>query len=458
MLKRVTALVLSLFLICGAGAAALGAEAEVMSKDEVIYARLSAAGEALNVYVVNRFDAASPGVITDYGDYSGAVNLTGLEPIELGEAVTFETASDSFYYQGYLNNTDLPWIYDIGYKLDGADIAPEELAGRSGRLELRLAAVRNEAVDDTFYNNFMQQITITLDTQRCKNIEAPGASQASVGKNRALVFTVLPGSDADITVSADADGFEMAGIDIAAMPFTMNFNLPDTSGMTAEFQTLADALNELDEGVGALKDGAGEMKAGAEALAAGSSEFNGGLARLDEGSAQLVSASSQIMEGLTAMYEGVAAIGFLTQFSDGLAELNSGYSVFHDGIVGYTGGVTALAENYAQLNDGVSGLSGGAADMDAGIAELREGTAQLAAGTADISERIQEQIDALISEFTGEGFVPKSFTSDKNQHVGLVQFVFKTAGVEKPAPPPAASAEETQPGFFERLARLFTGR
>ncbi|MCL1964485.1 MAG: hypothetical protein FWF69_05425, partial [Firmicutes bacterium] len=176
--------------------------AAVTGKDEIVYARLSGDGEARGVYVVNHFTLAKGGSFSDYGHYTAVTNLTDLHPLTLADdTVAIRTENENFYYQGDLADDGLPWRYSIRYSLDGADMEPKDLAGASGRLEIHLTSAPNEAIDDTFYLNYMQQITLTLDTDKCANITADGAAPAMAGKSRALAFTILPGNDANITVT-----------------------------------------------------------------------------------------------------------------------------------------------------------------------------------------------------------------------------------------------------------------
>src|SRR5699024_11870435 len=55
---------------------------KISSKDEVVYATLSATGDEQEIYVVNTLDVTKEGKIVDYGSYSSIKNLTNLSDIE----------------------------------------------------------------------------------------------------------------------------------------------------------------------------------------------------------------------------------------------------------------------------------------------------------------------------------------------------------------------------------------
>lgn len=48
-----------------------------------------------------------------------------------------------------------------------------------------------------------------------------------------------------------------------------------------------------------------------------------------------------------------------------------------------------------------------------------------------------------------------SFVSDKNENVNSVQFVIKTAAIEKEEVAEVVAEEETPTGFFQKLLALF---
>ncbi|MCL1873851.1 MAG: hypothetical protein FWF85_07025 [Clostridiales bacterium] len=327
--------------------------AAVKSKTEVVYARLGENGDVRDIYVVNDFSLLSGGILTDYGNYTSLLNLTDLQPIDLTQGmITVPVSSESFYYQGYLAAHDLPWLYDIEYSLNGTVIRPSSLAGKSGELEIRLKSSPNRMIKDTFYHNYMQQITITLDNDKCADIKAEGATAASAGKNRILVFTVLAKQDADIIVRAKVADFEMAGIEITAMPLSLNIEMPDLDDMLDDFTLLTDAVSDLNDGAAKLKEGTAEMASGSRELKSGSADFKGGLAGLSASSGQISSASGQIRNALAEIASSLNgtdlnAIGGATDLA-GLAMLPEALGQLADGLDQVAAGMRQLNEGYGQ--------------------------------------------------------------------------------------------------------------
>ena len=426
--KRVLTLLILLPLLIGLAATSLaegGADdpdavasegaASVADKDEVVYARLFGDGQVEDVYVVNHFTLYEGGGFSDYGDYASVVNLTDLGELALSDdAVTIRTASENFYYQGNLKQPDLPWLYRVEYMLDGTDIRPEVLAGQSGRLEIRLSAVKNEQwSDDTFYDHYMQQITLTLPTEKCHHITADGATSANVGKDRALVFTILPGNDARFTVTADVRDFEMAGVDITAMPFSMDVELPDMSDMLDDFTKLSDAIAEMNNGAEQLKDGAAEMKSGADKLKNGSSEFSGGLSQLGANAAGLTDASAQIRGALSRIASSLndadsAAGPDLTE----LAKLPGALAQLADGLTQIVGGVI-------QLKDGCSLAITALDQAIAGIPDVQISEERLYGLYAKADEVEQALLGELMENYAAAMTVKGTYEQVKTAFVSI---------------------------------------
>ena len=115
-----------------ASAAAAGAAVNDTPKEEVVYARLSAAGAVDNVYVVNVLKPNAPGTVGDYGPYTAVQNLTDASGIEQqGDAVSVDVAEDSLSYQGDLGAAALPWDVSVTYELDGKRVDATDLGGAS---------------------------------------------------------------------------------------------------------------------------------------------------------------------------------------------------------------------------------------------------------------------------------------------------------------------------------------
>ncbi len=368
-------------------------DAQVRSKDEVVYANLSADGAVGGVHVVNHFEVTGAGRITDHGGFASLVNLTDTQPLsQQGDAVSFAATPGDFYYQGNMAAAELPWSFQIVYTLDGVPTPPQQLSGKSGKLEIRVATAANPKANPVFHGNYVLQISVTLDRDRCADVRSPGATIASAGKNLVINQTVLPGKDADFAVTAAVQDFVMEGIQITAMPFSMNVELPDTGAMAGDLGKLADAIADFNDGAGELADGAAKLKTGADALLGGSSDFknglnklNGGSGTLTQGSARIRDALAQIAASLGEGLSGGAGLGDLAQLPAGLKQLAQGLKDASGGLAG--------------LKDGLAAANQALQSAMAGIPAPSVSSAQIQALYAKTDPAQHAVLDALVASY-----------------------------------------------------------
>ncbi len=334
--------------------------AVIKNKNEVIYAILDSDGSTQAVYVINHFEVSGAGSVTDYGNYALVMNLTNTSPLALKkDAISFHSEKGNFYYQGNMVGPDLPWVFNISYYLDGVKTSPRDLAGKSGELEIRIATEQNEKVNPIFYENYMLQISITLDTEKCDNIATTDATIANAGKNRILAYTVMPGKDGDISLTATINDFTMGGIQVSALPFTMGIEMPDTTEMMEDMGLFSDAIDALNDGVKELNEGVSEMREGTDKLASGSADFTDGLSQLSDESPQIIEASSQIYNALSEISDSMADskggvdLGDFNQLPEGLAKLAQVLDDISGGLQELKNGYSAA---YAALNSAIESI------------------------------------------------------------------------------------------------------
>lgn len=234
-----------------------------------------------------------------------------------------------------MKNAEIPWNISIRYYLDGKEYAPEELAGKSGELEIKIKITENSKADGSFYENYALQATVTLDTETCSNIEAADATIANVGKNKQLVYTILPNRGIDTVIRATVSDFEMEPIAINGIRLNLDVEVDDTE-ITKQLNDMIDAAN--------------------------------------------------------------------------------------------------------MVNDGA--------------VQIKDGTATFASEVSGADDKVNEQIDSVLSDIRG-GSEVVSFVSDKNTNVDAVQFVIKTAAIETEEAEAADSDSAAKHTFWEKLWNLF---
>lgn len=202
---------LSSMIILAMGITVFAASDGEYKKNEMVYAAFDQEGKDADAYVVNIFNVTKEGNITDYGDYDKVTNLTNLEKIESDkDEHSFYADEGKFYYQGDLSDVELPWLIDINYSLDGDEVTPEELAGQSGDLEIKIQVKKNSQIEHSEYqDNYMLQILVPMDTEIFDKVICEGGSITDVGKNEQATFAVTPGSEGSFKIMAEVENFEL---------------------------------------------------------------------------------------------------------------------------------------------------------------------------------------------------------------------------------------------------------
>ena len=336
------------------------------TKQEVVYVNLDASGNVKEVYVVNIFHLNDEGKIVDYGDYTELRNMTGNEEIEFCDSkVSIYSEEKTLYYEGLYKGNVTPWDFSLKYYINGVEYAPEELAGKDGRLRIVLGVKKNEKQSLGFFENFALQMTLLLDTKYADNISAEGATIANVGGSRQLTYIVFPNTEKDFEITADIKNFRMPGFSINGVK--MNIGIDRT--LFENNTVLTSSLEELEEGVKLLDAGMGSLVSGSRELSNGMAEF---------------------VRGMKELYSGAE------ELEDGVKELDDGIGEFTKGTKELKDGTHELASGAAAAYDGGKKLLSGVSDMSSGSWQLVSGIRQLADSGKDLKSTAKMLYEASI--------------------------------------------------------------
>ncbi len=476
-------------------------------KEEVVYVNLNGDGSVDHVYAVNIFDMQTAGTITDYGSYSSVRNMVTTDPINVnGDEITIDTSAGKLYYEGDLGTPPIPWDIDITYSMDGVPYSAEDIAGKSGNLEMHIVITKDPSDSDDFYKNYALLMTATFDANKCSNITAPGATMANVGSEKQLSYTILPDKGADITISTSVVDFEMDAISINGIRLTLDVDV-DTTEMEADLVNLSDGVVDLDDGAWELRDGVDNLSDGVDELLIGSDQLASGARQLDSGASALSSGlttiagnNAGIMYGASLTFDGLiaSANSELSSFHITLTrdnyveELNraisspyttqpekeiltelrnnlTAYGTFYSGLSAYTTGVSYAATNASLLSSGASSLSNGASSLYEGAYALNDGTTTLKEGmvnltngtgelrdnTTGLDTKLTDKINEVLDPLRGGTGNTHSFVSAKNTQVDSVQFVMHTPAIEKTEVEVPDDETKEDLSFIQRVLKLF---
>ncbi len=330
-------------------------------KEETVYVLADANGSVTQVIVSDWLkNGNGSDSLMDYSDLSDIQNMKGYESFETDENgnIIWQAEGADIYYSG-TTDKEVPVEVKISYQLDGQEISPEELAGKSGRVTIRMD-YENKETKTVVIGNKEQEIKvpfamisgIILPQDTFSNIEVTNARLLSEGNNSVVIGVAFPGLKESIDIDdlkdklkddeeserleeleipdyieivADAEDFELGMTMTVAMSdilsdieLTDSFDLSDLNDSMDELQ---EATNELKDGTMELKDGSGQLKEGTQELLAGTDELWDGTVELkdgtqelydksgilDDGAGQLVNGAGQLIDGAGQLYDGAGS-------------------------------------------------------------------------------------------------------------------------------------------------------
>ena len=116
--------------------------------------------------------------------------------------------------------------------------------------------------------------------------------------------------------------------------------------------------------------------------------------------------------------------------------------------------MNTLRQNTAVLNDATSLLDSKTGELADGARTLHNGTETFAEQTSGINGMVDDQIQNIMGSLTG-GDEIHSFVSEKNTNVDLLQFVIKTAAIEKAEETSVEEPPVVKRNFWQKLLHLF---
>lgn len=374
-------------------------QAEQVTKEESVYVNAGADGSVTGITVSDWLkNAGINGTISDKSTLKDIQNVKGEETFEQnGEGLNWSAGSNDIYYQG-TTDKELPVSVSLSYRLDGKEISPEELAGKSGKVEIRVKYTNHSSVrkkvngeQEKMYTPFLMATGVILPTEKFTDVEVDHGRIVNEGSNNIVVGFGVPGMvesldlsgdtaekfPSEFTVTADVSDFSLGNtITYASASILSDLEVDDDStldDLEDDIETLVDSSEELVDGSKTLSEKLGELQDKFEEYADGEKELNKGINDLAAGGNKLAKGIKEYTAGVDSLANGTKDyVNGAKKITDGASqiygaakEMPGGYKEFSGGISKYTAGVDEIAEKMK-----TSGLAQGAASVSAGISEL----------------------------------------------------------------------------------------
>lgn len=385
-----------------------------IGKEETVYVLADSTGKERKVIVSDHLiNDGNKDTIEDASDLKDIENVKGDETFKQdGSKLTWQADGNDIYYQG-TSTKETPVSQTITYSLDGKEVKPEELAGKSGKVTIRFDYTNNETVktkidgkEEEIYVPFAAISGMVLDDS-FSNVKVTNGKVISDGKNNIVVGYALPGlkesldvddSDFDgdvsipdyVEVTADVENFSLS----TTMTVVMNATNFISKDGDADLSEVDDMLDTLTDATDQLKDGSGELADGVDTLKSKMGEFKDGVGTLKNGIKDYTDGASTLSTGIGTLKSGVdtlagsvpTLISGVGTLKDGSASAAKGASSLKDGAGTLKKGAKDVSTGANTLSKGASDLSTGANTLSTGVNDLSTGADTLSAGATSLSD------------------------------------------------------------------------
>lgn len=324
-------------------------------KDESVYLISDANGNVNKTIVVDHLkNKDKKDTLEDASNLSDIENVKGKEKFtQSGDKLTWQAGGKDIYYQGTATE-ETPVTQKVTYYLDGKEISPEDLAGKSGKVKIRFDYTNTTSYTETV-NGEKQTVSVPFAAitglvlgDGFENIEVTNGKAEVSDSSSVVLGYALPGLkdslgikdgdlDSDVNIpeymemTADVKNFSMP----AAMTFVVNASdYVSTDGIDT---------SDLDDMINDLKDASTQLQDGSKTLAEGTDTLADGLSTLQSK---------------------------LGTFASGVGTLKSGLKTYTDGVSTLSGGLNKLNSNVPTLSNGITTLNSSAKSLNDGVALL----------------------------------------------------------------------------------------
>ena len=295
------------------------AAAPTVETDEAVYINMDYYGVPTNTRIVKGVNLNGHTEFTDFGDYKDVYNMSTFDEPTLKENSVYwklDTDKQRFYYECIPNDTvniQMPWNFDVSYKLNGVPVEADKCAGASGTIQMDVHAVPNDYASEYYKNNMMLVCATGIDMSKALSIDAPGAQIQSFGTYKLVMFMGLPGEENTFTVRIGSNDFESMGL--------IMFMTPATTSALDIMSSMRDIKDRLENSGDNLYTGVSSMLSTMQAVQGSLSSMSKGISGIDQVRKQLIRDRGTIDPRTDA---ALAALNELTGQSDSLIpELNT---------------------------------------------------------------------------------------------------------------------------------------
>ena len=331
-----------------------------VTKEETVYSKLDTTGKSYQTVVSDHIKNTE--YLEEIKDLSDLLEIENLSEdntyTQNGNVIVWNAKGKDIYYNGK-SEKELPIEVKMTYTLDGKEISPEELSGKSGKLNIKIEytnkAKHYVEIDGQYvemYTPFVIFAGTYFKNETVQNVKVTTGKAVDDGSKTIVIGMALPGFQTSLGL--DKDTFEIPENIEIEMDVT---NYEQSSIITFVTPKIIDKedFNILDE-----------------------------LDTLYSSVDTLQSSMDQIEEGAKALSEGTAL------YSENYNTFNSAIGMLNDG-------TTTLKENYEMFNNGVQTANEGAKQLNEGMQQLNTAAESIKDVVYTVIDWLQTAMNTLVT-------------------------------------------------------------
>ncbi len=298
-------------------------------KEETIYL-ISDADGTVNQTIVSSWlkNGSKKAQLQDISELSDIENVKGEESFtQNGKQITWQADGNDIYYRG-MTDKQMPVTQKLTYYLDGREITPQELAGKSGRVAIRFDYENHAQAEadingrkETIFVPFTVISGMVLD-ENFRNVRVNRGRVLSDGNRIIAAGFAVPGlkeslhvteddfeEDMDfpdyVEVTADVEDFSLEmTVTVAAAGLMSGSEL----SQSLDFEEMDSSMDEMTDAMGQLKDGGGELAGGLDTLKDSMGSFSAGADSLAAGIHAYTDGAAKLADGIRTLHESSGAL------------------------------------------------------------------------------------------------------------------------------------------------------
>lgn len=351
-----------------------------VTKEETVYSKLDTTGKSYQTVVSDHIKNTE--YLEEIKDLSDLLEIENLSEdntyTQNGNVIVWNAKGKDVYYNGK-SQKELPIEVKMTYTLDGKEITPEELSGKSGKLNIKIeytnkakhiVELNGQYVE--MYTPFVIFAGTYFKNETVQNVKVTTGKAVDDGSKTIVIGMALPGLQTSLGLNKDEfeipENIEIE-MDVTNYEQSSIITFVTPKIISKEDLSILDELDTLYSSVDTLQ-----------------------------------SSMDQIEEGAKTLSEGTSA------FSTNYNTFNSAIGMLNDG-------TSALQQNYETFNSGVQTANAGAQQVNAGMQQLNSAAESIKDVVYTVLDWLQIAMDTLVTPLKN---LQQTILADIDTVIGMV--------------------------------------